>query len=157
MRSHVTSKKRRWRQSRSCFNTASGMRSHVTPVAESTGTAPRDVSIPQAVWGHMWLAILCTFPQAWLVSIPQAVWGHMWRENLMTREALVRRFNTASGMRSHVTILPFMEMGDSCGVSIPQAVWGHMWLRMSSFGRQFLIVSIPQAVWGHMWRQGFCW
>ena len=37
------------------------------------------VSIPQAVWGHMWRQNV--FPHRRIsrnVSIPQAVWGHMW-------------------------------------------------------------------------------
>ena len=67
------------------FNTASGMRSHVT-------------------W---WSKCFVLF---WLyVSIPQAVWDHMWHRRFGGQRHKSLCFNTASGMRSHVTAFPSVE------------------------------------------------
>ena len=63
------------------------------------------------------------------VSIPQAVWGHMWHWKDVIKMAEQKSFNTASGMRSHVTKLKGDEEMSKDKVSIPQAVWGHMWRR----------------------------
>ena len=134
------------------------------------------VSIPQAVWGHMWRScetsfeVMMTFQyrkryevtcdplsdcqasRSSLVSIPQAVWGHMWPEESLILHHILPRFNTASGMRSHVTMTARMMRFTSRVVSIPQAVWGHMWLASTnSYIYVSCPVSIPQAVWGHMW------
>ena len=63
-----------------------------------------EVSIPQAVWGHMWLTTSIADNKVFDVSIPQAVWGHMWHLSRPSDDYLSSCFNTASGMRSHVTL-----------------------------------------------------
>ena len=123
----------------SCFNTASGMRSHVT----------REVVRP---WAGMDA-----------VSIPQAVWDHMWLQQVGSNGGDMSSFNTASGMRSHVTTM-LVSDSDTNGtrfqyrkryeitcdvqrhrgvvrglcVSIPQAVWDHMWPMFSTLPRRRL-------------------
>ena len=114
------------------------------------------VSIPQAVWDHMWHNFTWEYRNYWCVSIPQAVWDHMWRcRTTPLFVPLKSGFNTASGMRSHVTcrsasrspanttfqyrkryeitcdsIVPPLP-NDISQVSIPQAVWDHMWLLLT--------------------------
>ena len=73
------------------FNTASGMRSHVTGrIKVQIPSITGEVSIPQAVWGHMWL--ICNGTISWFEF---------------------SGFNTASGMRSHVTDIPSPQPEDS--------------------------------------------
>ena len=160
-----------------CFNTASGMRSHVTHEVELRliGDA---VSIPQAVWDHMWLEDERDEEHAVLVSIPQAVWDHMWpsKNGCICHVMLSFQYRK----RYEITCdnaLRKCKVGDVF-VSIPQAVWDHMWLcrvwpslfrlRRFQYRKRYEItcdddtlarvyvtgpVSIPQAVWDHMWHQ----
>ena len=106
MRSHVTNKVCSGKRFRIGFNTASGMRSHVTSRHAYYANLSPEVSIPQAVWDHMWhedryrschrsckfqyrkrYEITCdtSFQEEGAinisVSIPQAVWDHMWQES----------------------------------------------------------------------------
>ena len=95
------------------------------------------VSIPQAVWGHMWQAHLCCGSiNGNVVSIPQAVWGHMWLKKYGLKDTDLSGFNTASGMRSHVTSHRQCYGNLYWVVSIPQAVWGHMWLPTKWFAKK---------------------
>ena len=138
------------------------------------------VSIPQAVWGHMWLAstnsyIYVSCP----VSIPQAVWGHMWLWAERGSNSGWSSFNTASGMRSHVTstaedrskwIFMFQyrkryevtcDLSSSTKLSWSIASMGFQYRKRyevtcdltlyTKHGMDLILVSIPQAVWGHMW------
>ena len=125
----------------SSFNTASGMRSHVTYVTKYSKSGNDFVSIPQAVWDHMWRNTYCWNIWRYLVSIPQAVWDHMWP--------------------------PSQESGGAAGgaVSIPQAVWDHMWpailivtymgFTSSSFntasGMRSHVTMALCRMWAHLW------
>ena len=160
-----------------------------------------EVSIPQAVWDHMWpldgygyganfeafqyrkrYEITCDVTTSLVrstyvrfqyrkryeitcdcfvrdrsrlrfhVSIPQAVWDHMWRCDSILIITNIRSFNTASGMRSHVTTL---------GHSMPMTFSVFQYRKryeitcdslMDQWEEKILEVSIPQAVWDHMWR-----
>ena len=85
------------------FNTASGMRSHVTWIF---GTLPRNIFSFQYRKRY---EITCDYTLIVLpfhrsrVSIPQAVWDHMWLSFEIVAGEFLFCFNTASGMRSHVT------------------------------------------------------
>ena len=104
MRSHVTRKCKANLQALGSFNTASGMRSHVTRRCSLHQHRSRLVSIPQAVWDHMWRFPRLCWGIGSRVSIPQAVWDHMWLVQDISGDYVeVSGFNTASGMRSHVT------------------------------------------------------
>ena len=105
MRSHVTKQWSCIRANRRSFNTASGMRSHVTGEWSPFDTWILYVSIPQAVWDHMWrLKTIINKTGRAKVSIPQAVWDHMWLLRCLPFPTwYTLSFNTASGMRSHVT------------------------------------------------------
>ena len=130
------------------------MRSHVTYVTKYSKSGNDFVSIPQAVWDHMWRNTYCWNIWRYLVSIPQAVWDHMWPPSQESGGAAggavsipqavwdhmwpailivpymgftSSSFNTASGMRSHVTPEVQWKHSSAFSVSIPQAVWDHMW------------------------------
>ena len=50
------------------------------------------VSIPQAVWGHMWPDYVFSPRNIIVVSIPQAVWGHMWRARVKLPSVWISTF-----------------------------------------------------------------
>ena len=85
------------------FNTASGMRSHVT-----LGRREAERLLAAFQYRKRY-EITCdsTFEvrvfRGWRVSIPQAVWDHMWLVDENGKWVKGSSFNTASGMRSHVT------------------------------------------------------
>ena len=112
------------------------------------------VSIPQAVWDHMWRIPLLACISANCVSIPQAVWDHMWRRESYPTYQKNEQVSIPQAVWDHMWLLKFYLAKDwYMKVSIPQAVWDHMWHRDKVRLQRDRRVSIPQAVWDHMWRR----
>ena len=123
MRSHVTQQQEQLSALVPSFNTASGMRSHVTSLSLATRTASRlfqyrkryEITCDQIV-KEAEKVFLAGFNTA------SGMRSHVTnRANDIARD-ITEGFNTASGMRSHVT--PDVEVCWRFGynVSIPQAV-----------------------------------
>ena len=128
------------------------MRSHVTQAARSAQGAGQVVSIPQAVWDHMW-------PKDF--SSGNIVDSFQYRKRYeitcdtlrAPRRAPAVTFQYRKRYEITCDLKTVTSSSLSIRVSIPQAVWDHMWREDYQPSEQFLEVSIPQAVWDHMWLQ----
>ena len=108
---------------RGSFNTASGMRSHVTPLGSW------DEKIPGGFQYRKRYEVTCDAQSQCLLVAGQ--WRFQYRkryevtcdlEVALYSNSLISCFNTASGMRSHVTDRKGNKQAVYYDVSIPQAV-----------------------------------